>query len=756
MFLSIGSFFLGVLALQQWSALPNVLFLGTLLLITAILSFYQYRRVAFFLCGFLFASAIAHHILANQLTADLQAKEILVQGDIAGLPDYNARRVRFDFIVSKAAVPLPKKLRLSWYYPEQKVTAGQSWQFIVKLKQPHGTLNPGGFDYEKWLFAQHIGATGYIRQVKQAKLLASKDYEFNLAIMRQRLVNLLNQQPVSADSIAIIKALTLGDKSAISRQQYAVLTNTGTSHLVAISGLHIGLVAGIGYFLIFQIWIRVPSNMYSAPQVAAVFSLGTAFFYAALAGFAIPTQRALIMLSMLMLSILLRRHVLILNMFAIAMFLVLLIDPLAVLSAGLYLSFLAVFFIVYTLSGRLGRQNKFVSSLKIHLVVALGLSPVLLFFFQSVPLISPVANIIAVPVVSFIIVPISLLAVALLQITPDITIFLLQFIDSVLQTLWQFLTLLAQLPVANIVRPQPAIWQMIIAILGALLFLAPRGIPGRYLGIFFILPLFFMNKAKPPIGGMTLTLLDVGQGLAVVVQTAEHVLVFDTGARFSDKLDMGRNVVVPFLQHENIRALDIMIISHADNDHIGGAKAVLNSIATQKVLTSVPEELTTYAAIKCIAGQHWHWDQVDFYVLSPPEQSFKDENDNSCVLKIETKQGSILLTGDIEVIAEKYLISNASEMLPADVLISPHHGSKTSSTKGFLEVVAPRLILIPADAPNRFSFPHAVVLERYKHLGAQYLVTGRTGAITVKSVDSRLEVETYREEHSHYWNAGRK
>ena len=487
--------------------------------------------------------------------------------------------------------------------------------------------------------------------------------------------------------------------------------------------------------------------------VPGLWSVVEYLFPFALAGFAIPTQRALIMLSVLMFSILLRRHVLTLNIFALAILLVLLIDPLAVLSVGFYLSFLAVFFIVYALSGRLGRQNRVVSSVKIQGVVALGLLPVVLFFFQSVSIISPVANMVAVPVVSFIVVPFSLLAVALLQFVPDLAALLLQLVDSVFQALWQLLTLLAQLPAANIIRPQPVLWQIIIAMLGVFLLLAPRGVPARYLGVIFILPLFLVNSEKPNVGDVTMTLLDVGQGLSVVVQTAEHALVFDTGARFSDKFDMGRNVVVPFLHQQNITALDKLIISHADNDHIGGAKAVLGSISTRQILTSVPEKFNTYNAIQCTAGQSWRWNQVDFYILSPPAQTFRDENDNSCVLKIVTKQGSMLLTGDIEAIAEDYLIKHMPGKLQADVLIAPHHGSKTSSTQAFLEKVNFSLILIPADAPNRFLFPHKEVLMRYKQMGAKYFVTGRTGTITVRFADGKIDIDTYREQHSHYWNS---
>ncbi len=752
MLLSVLSFFLGVLCLQQWSALPDFFTLITLLLFAIVLAFYNYWRTAFFLAGFLFVSVSAHYHLSRQLSADLQAKEILIQGDILGLPEYNERRVRFDFKVTQASVTLPDKLRLSWYYPPQKVTAGQSWKFFVKLKQPHGTLNPGGFDYEKWLFARHIGATGYIRKAEQAKLLATQSAWESISMLRQTLLDLLAQQTIRPASRAIIRALTLGDRGAISAQQWQVFSQTGTSHLMAISGLHIGLVAGIVYYLLFRIWLRVPANNYSAPQVAALCSFFAALLYAALAGFSIPTQRALIMLSVLMLATTLRRHIKVLNSIALAIFLVLLIDPFATLSLGFYLSFLAVFFILYVLSARLGRRNRFFSSIKIHAVVGLSLVPLLLFFFQSASIIAPIANLMAVPVVSFIVVPLSLLAVALLSVAPALAAVLLQLADLVIQVLWQMLLILAEWPNAYIVRPAPAFWQMLLAIFGAVLLLAPKGIPSRYLGVLFILPVFFADPIKPAVGEVNLTLLDVGQGLAVVVQTAEHSLVFDTGARFSESFDMGSNVVMPFLRFQRITALDKLIISHADNDHIGGAESILNTIPVTQVLSSVPQKLATYHALECTTGYRWTWDQVDFSILSPPARLFADENNNSCVLKIDARSGSALLTGDIEQHAEHYLVQNAPEFLKSAVLIAPHHGSKTSSSLAFLQSVQPDIVLIPADAPNRFAFPHTEVIARYQQIDAHYLITGRTGAIAVTFAQGRTEIEAYRQSHSHYWN----
>ena len=752
MVLSVLSFCLGVLFCQQWATLPDNILLGLALITVILMVYLNFRRVAFFLIGIVYASVFANHYLSSYLSAELQGQELLIQGDIIGLPEYNARRVRFDFQITQATVPLPGKLRLSWYYPKQKIAAGQSWQFYVKLKQPHGTLNPGGFDYEKWLFIRHIGATGYIRQAETARLLATKSTWSSISVLRQKTADLLAQQDISPASLALIKALTIGEKSQISVRQWQVLSNSGTNHLMAISGLHIGLIAGMVYWLVFKCWLLLPSNKYAAPQVAACFAFLAALFYAALAGFSIPTQRALIMLGTVMLTILMRRHVKTLNIFALALLVVLLLDPMAALSAGFYLSFLAVFCIVYVLAARVGREHHLLSSLKINSVVALSLLPVLLFFFQRISFIAPIANIIAVPVVSFVVVPLSLLALALLHLVPETAALLLQFIDHVLQLLWQVLEYLVDLPMASIFRPKPQFWQMIVAMLGVLLLLAPRGVPGRFLGILLLLPVVLVKAEKPEQGEIKLTLLDVGQGLSVVVETAEHALVFDVGARFSAKFDMGRNVVLPYLYYRHITRLDKLIISHADNDHIGGANSLLNSLPIQNVLSSAPGQLAAYNATQCYAGYSWQWDQVSFQFLSPPGQLFQNENDNSCVLRIDTLNSSVLLTGDIERVAEGYLIQNAGSSLAADILIAPHHGSNTSSSAAFLALVKPDIILIPADSPNRFGFPHTEVIERYKDIAAKYYISGETGAISIAFANKGTLIESYRKLHSGYWN----
>jgi competence protein ComEC len=407
---------------------------------------------------------------------------------------------------------------------------------------------------------------------------------------------------------------------------------------------------------------------------------------------------------------------------------------------------------LYAFSARLGRENKWLSAFKLHFLMGVALLPLLLFFFQAGSMVAPIANVIAVPVVSFVLLPFSLLGLVLLIFMPNAASFIFLFVDQVFQLLWQFLSYLTALPFANLILPQPNFMQVILAMLGLLILLAPRCIPARYLGLILIFPLFFTPIDKPKRGAVWMTLLDVGQGLSVVVETENHQLVFDTGARFSDSMDMGKNIVLPFLHSRGIKDLGMLIISHADNDHIGGAQSLLNSIAVKEILSSVPEELGAYQANLCMAGQTWQWDGVEFIVLSPNKGQLVGENNNSCVLKITTQYGSLLLTGDIEKEAESLLVKNYTDVLASKVLIAPHHASKTSSTKLFLDVVSPGMVLIPAGAPNRFGFPHKEVLARYAAIKAQTLITGEEGAISIKLKKSGMEVQSYREIAGKYWN----
>lgn len=741
----------GILLIQQLPSLPEPQWLILGGVVAGIMAWLRFWRSLIFIIGILWAMAFATVRLADRLPAPLEGIDLPVTGIIATLPDVDEQRVNFDFLVTASEKSLPSKLRLSWYYPDQTIKAGQQWTFTVKLKRPHGSFNANSADYERQLFIAGIGATGYIRPAPKPMLLGREAAWFNIQIWRQTITDQLTDLLATYPSLALIKALTIGDGSAITTPQWEVFRKTGTTHLVVISGSHIGLIAGLMYFLVLKLWAWAGILTRSPQQVAAVVALLVGVFYAALAGFFVPTQRALIMLAVAMVAIIAQRNTQPLHILATALVTVLLVDPLAVLSAGSWLSFIAVSLIIYRVSGRLGQLKVIWETVKLNAVMSVGLAPLTLLFFEQISLISPVANLVAVPVISFLVVPLALLAVLLMLVSNTLATGLFWLVDWLLQELQYLLDTLATLPFATINHAQPSMWALLFAVLSILILLAPRGIPARWLGTVLLLPLMFTDSPRPATGDIKLTLLDVGQGLAVVVQTAEHNLVYDTGAKFSADSDQGKNVLLPFLHQQGIANIDRLIISHGDNDHIGGAESLLHGIHVDNVLTSVPEKLSTYQAELCVAGQSWVWDDVVFTILSPAEQASSD-NDNSCVLQVQSVHGTALLTGDIEAAAEMWLVKMYGDRLTSDVLIAPHHGSKTSSTRTFLQTVNAKNILIPSGYRNQFGHPHSDVIARYHDLNARYLNSADSGAITVSVNNDVWQIQARRETNSHYWN----
>ncbi len=753
MFFSVLSFLAGIIVVQQFSQLPEPFWLLWLFLLVCCFAFLRHWRLMFFTTGLLWAICFASLRMQDQLPEQLEGQLIQIEGKVIGLPQSDERSVRFDFSVIKSkqiqAINL-KKIRLSWYYPKQAIKSGQIWQFTVKLKKPHGRLNPGGFDYERWLFMQNISATGYVKNKPAALLIATDSVFQNANNIRQLISDKLDNLIGKTENRALIKALTIGDKHELSPAQWQLFRDTGTIHLLAISGLHIGLISGMIYFLLLKITISLAIR---SPQViAALFAIAIAIFYAALAGFSLPTQRALLMLTITMIAIVWQRNITPGNTLAIALLAVLIVDPLAVLSAGFWLSFLAVVLIVYSLTARLGKAGYWQGALKIHWITALGLAPVLLFYFQQVSIISPAANLLSVPVISMLIVPLCLSGVIMLFISATLAHHIFALVDKLLHGLSWILSEMAALPFATVSLPNPPVYAVVLAIFGVFLLFSPKGTPARWLAFIFMFPLLFQNVEKPKPGEIKLTVLDVGQGLSAVVQTTNHLLVFDTGAKYSKKYNMGNAVILPFLKNKAIKMIDILLISHGDNDHIGGADSILEQIPVNKVLTSVPGQLSQYLPESCQAGQSWVWDQVLFEVLWPQlNKGFLSDNNNSCVLKITSKRMRLLLTGDIEETTEILLTNKYGSQLQSDVLVAPHHGSNTSSTLVFLKQVQPTIVLIPSGYRNRFSFPHPQVLKRYKKIDATVFNTAIEGALSVKVHNNLIVIETMRSKWEKYW-----
>lgn len=744
------SFLAGIVLVQQFSQLPH---LGWLISCGVGSVFCAWKRLRFLpgvLLGILWASLFALDRLNDRLPKTLAEKEFNITGYVISLPEQNQRRAIFDFQITSAAEKLPTKVRLSWYNPTQIVKAGQHWQFTVKLKRPHGMFNPAGFDYETWLFSQNIGATGYIRKPEPRLLNTAGDF-YHISIWRQAISDQLSRLLSDRDSLALIKALSIGDGGEISDAQWQLFRKTGTIHLIVISGSHISLVAGMVFFLILKLWARTGILAISPPTVAAAAAISAGLFYSALAGFSVPTQRAMIMVAVAMLGIVFQRHIKLLDTLALALLLVLLFDPLSVLAPGFWLSFIAVLLILYCNANRLGKPSWLFPLLNIHIVLTLGLAPLLLLFFQQMSLISPLANFIAVPTIELVIVPVILITMPLIFWQPFLATKLLLLISQLLEWLYALLNELAKFPYATLNHPQPGGWTIFLALSGVMLLFSPRGIPLRRLSLIFWLPLLFAETEKLKPAEFSLTLLDVGQGSSAVVQTANHVLVFDTGAKTSEDFDMGKAVLLPFLQHLDIQKIDRLIISHGDNDHSGGAQSLISGIDTDVIYSSVPQLLSNHKPLPCHAGQQWQWDQVSFRMLSPPIAKFGNHNNDSCVLKVESAAGSVLFTGDIEARAEQELISSATR-LKSHILIAPHHGSKTSSTTDFLATVQPELILIPAGYKNRYHFPHPSVIEKYQNRKIKWLMTGTAGAINVKMSLTGWKSFSYRTEQAKYWH----
>lgn len=806
---AILAFLAGIIVFQFMRDVPDSRLALLLIPLLPVYSWARYTRLPFyFLVGFIWALWRADLILSNELPLDFEREfsrqTLLISGMVVDIPKRNEQGVSFVF--KRLGLPVlksdrlnteqghqpleyfPKRIRLAWYGEElPDIRAGSQWQFQVRLRRPGGVRNPGGFDYERFLFHQRIRATGYV--------YGHADNDFNRPLslslglfdqliatlhgLRHRISEQMAQQLKGSqlggsEFVGIMQALAVGDRQAISDEQWQVFRTTGTSHLIAISGLHIGLVAGLVFFLVRGLWARLPRLplYWPAPKVAALAALLAAAVYAALAGFSIPTQRALIMTAVVMVAMLRARQVVPANTLLLALLLVLLFDPVSVLSGGFWLSFCAVALIFYAMGHRLAATGLWWRWGRLHLIMGVGLIPPLLYLFQSVPVLSPVANFIAVPWLSFLVVPFVLLgalATLLVDGSAGLSAGLLQIADWMLIGIWPFLKFLSELDYSLWQQHQPPLWTLFPSVIGIALLLAPRGWPARGLGVVFLLPMFLVLPERPAKGELWMTLLDVGQGLSVVLRTHNHVLVYDTGPEGT-----GERVIVPFLRQQGVTRIDRLIVGHGDSDHRGGMLGLLTAMPVGEFLSGesgrvtdhlseiMPDSLIWQGDIEsCHAGQHWQWDNVSFKVLHPVQDTYLTGNNASCVLMIEVPahgqypQRKILLTGDIERGAEGLLVKQYGQRLKADVLVVPHHGSAGASSPDFVSAVSAEHVLFAVGYQNRFDFPRAVIERRYRQAGGQLWQSAKSGALGIKMGGAHGELTApseYREDYRRYWH----
>ena len=727
--------------------------------------------LAAFATGFLYAGLRAELRLAETLPPAWEGRAVQLVGRVLDLPEATTDGVRFVFAVETIRTPgasIPGQVQLGWHGragdAAPVIRGGDCLKVLTRLYRPHGNVNPGGFDYEAWLLERDIRATGNLVGQPLADADCSGAWRARLDRTREATRSHLRDSLGTRPYAGVVRALAVGDQDAIPSTQWTLFRQTGVTHLMSISGLHITLFSALVYFLTQAFWRRIPGLALRLParKAAALLGFAAAAAYTALAGFGIPAQRTLAMLAGTALLALLDRNASASRLLAGALLAVVLLDPWAAFAPGFWLSFAAVAALLWSGSGRLRPQSAWRGWLTTQWTVTLALTPLLLVLFHEVSLVSPLANALAVPLISLIAVPACLLAAAV----PWDALALLA--HAVIAVVMFALEWLARLPQPVFHAATPALPALLLALLGAAALLLPRGVPARWLGGVLFLPLFFPQLPAPVPGEAWLTALDVGQGEALVLRTTGHSLLFDTGPRFFSGGDSGSRIVAPYLWHLGIHHLDGIVISHDDIDHSGGALSLLASHPPDWLLTSqagVPRaSLGTNGAavlamrpdaLPCQAGQAWAWDGVRFAILHPPLHQYANpdysDNERSCVLRVDAAGASALLTGDIARLSEMNLLERR-QPLAADVLVVPHHGSSGSSSPAFLAAVHARHIVIPVGYRNRYGHPHAQTLVRYRALAVPVWRTDHDGALTLRLGHGGVAgVERAREAEPRYW-----
>lgn len=719
-----------------------------------------------FIGGFVYGSLVATSYLSQRLPQDLLGIEVEIVATIVELPHRDDRKLRFVSemesirpVNSQELQRRDGRIRLSWYGKDAPdLKAGNKVKLVVKLKPPSGFMNPGGFDLEKWFAQKRIIATGYVRNrsfdVQQSVIAQNRA---PLSSTRNILQRKLLQASESYQYSGIIAALAVGDRSGISAGLWDSFISTGTNHLLAISGLHISLVAGAFALLVQVLWRYSGLSGYSTRSACALtVALCAAFCYAAMAGFSVPTVRALMMFAVLVFLRLLRRHQRSTQSLAIALIVVCLVDPLSVLSAGFWMSFAAVtvLFVVFANVQSSSKMSLLARALRGHVLISVGLYPLTILFFGQASLVSPLANLFVTPMVGMLVTPLVFIAAMLVFISVPLASVVLLFVDHLLWVAVTMLEFLSTLPFARVVVAGFSGISLSFAAVSALLMLLPVTRSVRAVSAVLLLPLLMpMQKEHLQEGDYSVAVLDVGQGTSVVVRTASHTLIYDTGDQFSKNFSAADAVLLPYLRSKSLSEINTLIVSHADRDHSGGADEVLEELQVDMLMLSSklpqkPEALYR----QCIAGDGWTWDKVNFRILHPRPDTQGSENDRSCVLMISTAgDNGTLLPGDIESSAERQLTS-AAQLQPVKLLLSPHHGSATSSTAAFIDVLQPEYVVHSAGYRNRFDFPRPEVVARYRAAGARQFSTAHSGAVEFLFSGSGVHFSEYRLSAKRWWH----
>ncbi len=710
---------LGLLALRFLAELPTTGWLIAMLVLVLMLLPFRTSPLAFFLLGLSWACISAQWALDDRLPPALDGQTRWLEGRVIGLPQQTGTGVRFDLADSRSRnARLPKRIRVSWHGGPE-VRSGERWRLAVTLKRPSGLLNFHGFDQEAWLLAQRIGATG---SVKDGERLSPARHAWRDTV-RQRLIAVDAQGREAG-----LAALVLGDGSGLAAEDWQVLQDTGTVHLLVISGQHIGLLAGLIYGLVallarYGFWPRMWPWLPWACGLAFASALG----YGLLAGFGVPVQRACVMVGLVLLWRLRFRHLGFWWPLLLALNGVLILEPLASLQPGFWLSFTAVAVLILAFGGRLGPWGVWQAWTRPQWLIAIGLLPVLLVLGLPISVSAPLANLVAVPWISLVVLPLALLGTAMLPL-PYLGEGLLWLAGGALDALFLGLAWLAGQVPAWIPADVP-LGYWLISLMGAVLLLLPKGVPFRLLGWPMLLLAVFPPREPVPHGRVEVVQLDVGQGQSLILRTRHHTLLYDAGLR-SGTVDLGARVVLPSLKKLGVESLDMMLLSHADADHAGGAAAVARGVPIKRVVGGETEGLPAFlGAQPCISGEQWEWDGVSFELWQWSEAI--NGNPKSCVLQVQANGERLLLTGDIDRAAERAFLDSPLAVR-TDWLQAPHHGSRSSSSWPFLRRLAPTSVLISRGRGNAFGHPHPQVVERYQTLGSQLYDSAEHGAVRLQ------------------------
>ena len=734
----------GAYALSIFRDLPSdAALVGTALSTGLCLCLKKLRAAGFLLLGLVVMWIASRAMLVDRLQPELQGEPLAVTVQVATFPEVLPGSVRFvahpvdDPVQEGLSAPaLPGKIRLSWYEPPGVPRIGEIWRLQVRLKRPRGFANGTGFDYELWLARQHIGATGYV--VAGAANLKLDNVKDRRSLLRQRLVDRIVKVTGDNEASAVLLAITVGARHLIGKEQWERYAISGTSHLMAISGLHIGLAAG-GAWLLCRLLCPFFSRSVNVRDLAALTAVTAACAYAEISGLAIPARRAALMALLVAIPFILRRQLSPDKVLAASCIAIFASDPMAIHAPGFKLSFGAVAILLWIAqqrssyaTGGPSPASRVLSAARslstLQFALLLGLFPMTVLVFGRISWLAPLVNLLVLPLFNMVTVPAALLGLLLdgpLAIAGD----------SLLRVSWHSVRLTLFLidtvsawPPARVYTATPRGIMVFVVMLAALPALLPPGFPGRKVAWIAAMAILLYRPPTPPAGCVDLVALEVGQGLSAVLRTRTRTLVYDTGPSFRGGSDIGQLVLVPWLRSAGVRQVDLLVVSHSDDDHAGGTRSLVNALEVKEILGGERLPSISQSQLACRSGQAWLWDGIRFGFMHPGLYPLQGNNNASCVLEIAAGPHRILLTGDIESPIENHLVRSAA-LSPVDIVVVPHHGSRTSSGRAFVEALRPSVAIVSAGHDNRWGFPKDDVVARWQEAGARVMNTAASGAI---------------------------